>query len=91
MKKTIIIVIVSLLIGGLLVFGFGFAKSKYEQRLLQERNAGAINQLNVMYEQAKTGELLLRSIIVENGKVKITNGQAERGEEIRLIKEVLTE
>ena len=78
MKKTIIIVIVSLLVGVLLSFGFLQAKDWYEGRLQQERTAGAINQLNAMYERAKTGELVIQSIIVENGAVKVVNGQAQR-------------
>jgi len=70
MKKTIIIAIVSLLLGVLISFGFFQTKGWYEQKLQQERSAGAINQLNAMYTQAKTGELVIQSIIVENGKIK---------------------
>ena len=86
MKKSIIIPIVTLLIGVGSVFGYNQATKWVQKEKVESYNAGVIRTTNQFYEQAKRGELKIRNFLLDkNSTLILENGKVKQGEMIILI------
>ena len=93
MKKTIIVVGVTLLIVLSGVFGYGQIKDWYENRLDRQANLGALNLIfNMSREFKNTGEIRFAPFIVnEDGGIETNaEGNPIRGKIRILIQKVKT-